>query len=545
MMTIPTFKDFLPSIQPLSVEDMKKEVEETIAKIAKIEWKGFNQTGTALVPSAEDLHRLIQSSKQIRSSNQILGDILKETLAICDIWTAEQDQRHVGVRIFMQAIMINYTGIFLSEEYDSEMMPLVWESIPWQPPVPQVPQEILDPKRREPATNFSLFAYISHRFWQYVRDHLTEKYGREKADIPPPPLKMAIRTWQQEQTAKPITAEYDRKYSVAVLKQPLGSVRELALTENDTDMGEMFKTPERVAQVQMELDLGTAPSKLPAIMPLQVIQSADMKRKTKSGAVSHELRIFHEAVMALQPNQRRADLMFRLGDMIYYLYPHGKFNWTNQMPHIKQALATLHNSATIPWIDDQGNLRQWRPVSVRAPLPDDAKRETPIFIDVQMPPDATRGHMVIKKIHRLTAMKSAARWNAYHVACYLWDKYGTVKGKLVDPTRPIERRDVHNRLVDATGKPILTRNGKEIKSPYHKEAIPQLDREMNPDTLQRYPVLSYEELIRACYPNGYPAKSRREYLQRTKKNWRALEVAGYIVIHKAQHGWRILPRARI
>lgn len=97
--------------------------------------------------------------------------------------------------------------------------------------------------------------------------------------------------------------------------------------------------------------------------------------------------------------------------------------------------------------------------------------------------------MVIKDIHRHIGMKSAAQWNAYHIAAYLWDKHGTVKGKLVDPTRPSERRDDHNRIVDATGKPLVNRNGKEIKSPYHPEAVRQLEREPNTDALQRYPVL--------------------------------------------------------
>ena len=245
--------------------------------------------------------------------------------------------------------------------------------------------------------------------------------------------------------------------------------------------------------------------------------------------------------MALQPNQRRSDLMFRLGDLINFLYPNRKFHWTNQMPHIKRALDVLHTYATIPWIDDQGSLREWRPVAVRAPLMDDATRDTPIYIEVQMPPDARRGHMVIKDVHRLIGMKSAAKWNAYHVAAYLWDKHGTVKGKLVDPTRPVEHRNDQNRLVDTTGKPLVDRNGREIKSPYHRDAVRQLDRESNPDAIQRYRVLSSEDLIRACYPNGYSKNNRRSYLRRAKAYWQELEDEGYIVIYKEKHGWRILP----
>ena len=373
-----------------------------------------------------------------------------------------------------------------------------------------------------------------HKLWAAVdRKHKKAFYH---------PIAAMVQAYLQETTATHCSAEHDRKYPVAVLKHPMGNVRELAFTQND--VGEVFKTPARVEQIQqMELELGCDASVLPRIMPLQVVRTAGLKPQTKSGAVSHELRIFFEAMMALQPSQQRADLMFRLGDLIDFLYPNGKFHWTNQMPHIARALGVLHTYATVPWIDDQGSLREWRPVAVRAPLIDEATRETPIYIEVQMPPDAKRGHMVIKDVHRHIGMKSAAQWNAYHIAAYLWDKHGTVNGKLVDPTRPIEKRDHHNRLVDAKGKPLLTRNGKEIKSPYHPEAVRQLDREPNTDAILRYPALSTQDLIQACYPNGYPVKSRREYLQRAKAHWQRLEEGGYIVIHKESYGWRILPSA--
>ena len=120
-------------------------------------------------------------------------------------------------------------------------------------------------------------------------------------------------------------------------------------------------------------------------------------------------------------------------------------------------------------------------------------------------------------------------------------QYGTVKGKLIDTTRPVERRDEQNRLVDASGKPLVNRNGRDIKSPYQPEAVRQLDREPNPEAVKRYPILSSEELILACFPNGYPANSRREYLRRAKAHWGQLEADGHIVIQKERHGWRILP----
>ena len=120
-------------------------------------------------------------------------------------------------------------------------------------------------------------------------------------------------------------------------------------------------------------------------------------------------------------------------------------------------------------------------------------------------------------------------------------QYGTVKGKLIDTTRPVERRDGQNRLVDASGKPLVNRNGRDIDNPYLPEAVRQLDREPNPEAVKRYPVLSSEDLILACFPNGYPANSRREYLRRAKAHWEQLEAKGHIVIHKEGNGWRIPP----
>lgn len=353
------------------------------------------------------------------------------------------------------------------------------------------------------------------------------------------PLGRLVSAWLTGQSTKRIDTESDRRYSAAILRHPLGCVRELAFTERET--GQVFKTPERVDQVQMELDLGDTPSILPAIMPLQVVTTAKLKPQTRSGAVSHELRIFFEAMMSLMPNEYLAERMFRLGGLIDFLYPNGKFHWTNQMPHIARALEVLHDHATVPWIDDQGSLRKWEPVKIM-PLPEKTTRDTPIYLHVSIPPDAQSGHMVIKRIHRLTGMKSAARWNAYHVACFLWDKYGTMKGKLIDTTRPIEQRDAENRLIDSSGKPLVKRNGKPINSPYDPEAVQQLDREPNPEALKRYPILSEEDLILACFPNGYDSNARRVYLRRAKAHWGQLEADGYIVIDKeGRKGWRILP----
>ena len=110
-------------------------------------------------------------------------------------------------------------------------------------------------------------------------------------------------------------------------------------------------------------------------------------------------------------------------------------------------------------------------------------------------------------------------------------------------TRPIDRRNEKGEIVDADGKPILTARGKPITNLYHDRVIAQGDREENP-AADRYPVLSSEDLILACFPNGYAPSARREYLKRAKAHWRQMEVDGDITIKPERSGWRILPTAK-
>ena len=361
------------------------------------------------------------------------------------------------------------------------------------------------------------------------------------------PLAPIVRAWIQEKTAKHITLEYDRKYPIGVLKSSLGSIRDVSFVElGETAHLREFAIPQSRQQVesaQLQLfDPGEKTSILPAIMPLQIAHPMGLKPKTKAGAVSHEIRIFFEALMALEPNQQQVDMVFRLGDLIRYLYPDGKFHRTNQLPYIINALEVLHFHATVPWRDDQGDLRRWRPVYVKSPLEINSKNETPVLMRVEMPPDAKQGIAVDKQIMRELGKSSAPQFNAYLTAAWIWDKYGTHRGKIIDPTRPVERRNSENALVNENGKPFINPHGKEITNLYDTHAVKQAEREPNPDAIKRYPILSDEDLIYACFPNT-TTQNYRLLLQRAKAHWTALEKADIVRIERLTQGWRILPGA--
>ena len=75
-----------------------------------------------------------------------------------------------------------------------------------------------------------------------------------------------------------------------------------------------------------------------------------------------------------------------------------------------------------------------------------------------------------------------------------------------------------------------------------KQHVKQSEREPNPDAIKRYPVLSDEDLIYACFPNT-TTQNLRVLLKRAQTHWTELEKAGIVRIERLTHGWRILPGA--
>ena len=110
---------------------------------------------------------------------------------------------------------------------------------------------------------------------------------------------------------------------------------------------------------------------------------------------------------------------------------------------------------------------------------------------------------------------------------------------MIDPTRPIDRRNEKGEIVGADGVPILTARGKPITNLYHDRVIAQGEREENP-AADRYPVLSKNDLIAACMPKATDTKPRRLW-EKAKAYWEGMEAQGIIRIKRERNGWRIFP----
>ena len=359
------------------------------------------------------------------------------------------------------------------------------------------------------------------------------------------PLAPIVRAWIQQATAKQITGDYDQKHPGGILKSPLGSVRDVIVSQaNGTEkVGQLrgISAPAPESQ-QIELPGFEMQSLLPTVLPLENVRMVEGMETTKRGAVAMPIRLFFEAMMALDPKETQADIRFKLGDLLHFLNPDGKYNRTNHLPYVLQGLQSLYD-LRIPYRetpDKPDTEVDWIPVLPRTVPNANSGDDASIILEVKMPPNARGGMMVEKDILRLTGKQSSAKFNAYLSACWIFDRYGTTPKGIIDPTKPAAQRDTEGYLTDGNGKRIFNDHGKPIKNRYHVRNIAAGERVDN-EARERYPILSFEDLTRACFPKGFDTKQKRLYKKRALKAWEALETDGILRIEKHIQGWRILP----
>ena len=379
-------------------------------------------------------------------------------------------------------------------------------------------------------------AFTLHNQWKQWRE--SEKNLQH-------PLAPIVRAWIQQATAKQITKEYDRKHPAAVIERSrMGSIRDVTTFSNlaeELDTLIPLSAPAPESQ-QIEMSGLETQSILPEVLPLQAVHMRDGIETTKRGAVAMPIRLFFEAMMALDPKETQVDIHFKLGDLLRYLNPDGKYNRTNHLPHVLQGLHSLH-FLRIPYRsnpDKPSTEVDWIPVLPRTVPNLKSGDDASIILEVKLPPDARGGMMVEKDILRLTGKKSSARFNAYLTACWIFDRYGTTPKGIIDPTKPAVQRDIEGYLTDGNGKRFLDDRGKPIKNRYHAKNIAAGERVDN-EAREQYPILSFEDLTRACFPKGFDRKKRATYQKRALKAWEELQADNILRIEKYQHGWRILP----
>ena len=430
------------------------------------------------------------------------------------------------------------------KEILSTVAPIEWKESGNQGEAPVPSPEDLDNSDYWEADSIKAYADINDRIQKIHEKWETARETDPKLKHPLAPI---VRAWQQNQTVKRITPEYDHKHPAAIIdRASMGSIRDV-IVPSTANWREEFSnlkgvSPPAPETKQIEIPGLETQSYLPAVLPLQAVHIVKGLETTKRGAVAMPIRLFFESIMALEPKETETTIRFKLGDLLRYLNPDSKYHRTRHLPYVLEGLHTLY-FLRIPYRenpDKPSTEVDWIPVLPRTVPNPQSGDDASIILELKLPPDARNGMMVEKEIIRLTGKQSSPKMNAYLAACGIFDRFGTTGKGIIDPTRPVEARDADGYLVNAHGQKIYDSRGKPIKNLYHPTAVKELDRIPN-DARGNYPILSFDDLTRACFPKGFDSSKRATYRKRALTTWDTLHTEEIIRIEKHQNGWRIMP----
>ena len=314
------------------------------------------------------------------------------------------------------------------------------------------------------------------------------------------------------------------------------------------------------------------PNRMIAAPELHLFDYAGGTSMKKGRAAPISLRLFFELLMSVPLEARDFDcrLDVSLRDLRDWLYPsveradgesRSSYKPSKHLPLIHRGIHEVHNLYVEVIPKGTKAPEAWHPIVARSRPLRNLESQARFLID--LPPGSTRGALIDRHVARVLGLKSALHYRAYISLAYFWDYYGhTENGKReIQSTRPLVARNSHGLIVDRQGMPMLDRTGKPVER--WKQGIP-LDvngkptiwkhaaREINPEALRRYPVLTDNDLVDLCYTTLEDEIATSDQLRNRRRNakdaLRNMRDQGYILIVEDavsisgdRKGWQVLP----
>ena len=294
------------------------------------------------------------------------------------------------------------------------------------------------------------------------------------------PLAPLVDAWQQ----RPPPAVWDsREHPVlsGTLAGRTGGLRPLVVANDPRQLPLSLTGGSEPRQLRLGFEQ-PEPDRVP-VLPLVAFDRRGGVSMTSGAGAAHAIRLYVEALLALPPD-RRSDgspipLRAKLRDVVAGLWPRG-WQRGRDWPRLLAGLDELRRLG-VEW-EHGGTGGVWFAVTVRSMPREDAQLDDLVLFEVQLPPGSGAGPMVSRQHLRLLGLDSAPAYRLYLSLCWLWDHYGTVRGRLIGADPP-------------------QRRGKLV------EPIKVGDHLVNPAALHRYPALTPDHLAVMSYA---PADLGRE-----------------------------------
>ena len=232
----------------------------------------------------------------------------------------------------------------------------------------------------------------------------------------PHPLAPIVRECVVEQSSKNITAEYDRKHSVAILeKSILGSIRDVVLDlEGDGNLPIITdQTP-----VRQQLEIWESEDPLPPVLPWSRLLWDGISLQTKSGAVSHGVCVADEVFMELDTGEWKCRQRWELGTLLRALNPNltEKQLTSNRKKYLTFVIKGIQEVQKLGWTAQQdGKNGLYLPIKIPQRFmptiesPDDFT----VLFEVNIPIAGGAGYMMVEKdVMRLSRKQSAKQHHA-------------------------------------------------------------------------------------------------------------------------------------
>ena len=317
------------------------------------------------------------------------------------------------------------------------------------------------------------------------------------------PLAPLVNAWQQD---APLPAEWDDRQH-ANLPAPLAATRRMLLHRElrDSQVALPFDYDALARAVppdEPRFEVGYLPTLAPEpskLIPSPLLDLWDTgPSRGRGGPVTLARRIGLEVLLATPPDARPNEhvaLDTTMGKLAGAVWPGTRYSPARHGHMLLNALREVHNGK-VAWSDgERGALRVL--VTVHD-WPRSFAHNASLAFGVMLPPGSRQGAQIDRYAVRCT-------WHSYRqnrlmlVAYCLFDRYGTVGGRMVAPTLPVVHRDPAGYVLGVSGK-VLTERGRPSRRATHPHAIQTGQREPNPEARRHYPVLTGRDLILAGYP---------------------------------------------
>ena len=343
---------------------------------------------------------------------------------------------------------------------------------------------------------------------------------------PPFPVSTILRAWKDRPT--PVDPE---RRPTKILAEPLRYARPTQgiLPIKGLDVPVLGQQPGRQAALP---GLEQTPGAVVPVLPLHI---AEYSKAGSGAAITPRLWFgFQMALPREIRDGREARLNFTLRELVSWLWPNG-WERRHDLPRLAQG---LHDLNQLGIVYERVKWLLVRPVKTPTW---ETRLDDSLRVDVTSLPGSDRGPMIDTVRLWQLGTRAGVPWRAWIRLAYLWDAAKRDNGGFrIYATRPEVLRGPDGVILNATGNPVATPDGRPATNWNHPSAVHTGRQERNPQA-DRLPILDNRDLAHLGFDdNEVKQVTLRQRAKETRSWLREMESLGAVTLEWQGDNVRVL-----